>query len=302
MRTPLNLHGWAGRQTGTVRGALWAVVAAAFFTGMPVAVRLLSDHMNSVEIVFLRSLIGLAIMAPYFAWRGWRPLRTATPWLHFHRSALTMVGMMMWFYALAVMPLAEAVAIHFTMPLFIVLLAALFLGETVGPRRWAATAIGFAGALVVIRPGIAEVGLPAVGVLASAALYAGATALIKTLSRHDQASVITFHNHLLMMLMAAVPAALWWSPPVWDDVPALLILGACGTIAPYCVARAMREMDASVVAPFDFLRLPFTALAGFLLFLETPGTWTWVGAAVIVGATTYIARRETRLERVAGRA
>ncbi len=285
------------RQPGAVRGALWAVIAAASFTGMPISVRLLSDTMSTFEIIFFRSLLGMTIMAPYFCWRGWGELRTAVPWIHFSRSAINFVGMVIWFYGLAVMPLAEAVAIHFTMPLFIVLLAALFLAERVGPRRWAATAIGFAGVLIVLRPGVAEVSLPAIGILISAALYGGAMVLIKKLTASESAAAIIFISHLIMLLLAAAPTAMLWHPPGWEDVPALLILSVCGTVAPYCVTRALRVMDASIVAPFDFLRLPFTALAGWLLFAEFVDQWTWLGAAVIFGATTYIARREAALER-----
>jgi len=121
--------------------------------------------------------------------------------------------------------------------------------------------------------------------------------LIKKLTASESAAAIIFISHLIMLLLAAAPTAMLWHPPGWEDVPALLILSVCGTVAPYCVTRALRVMDASIVAPFDFLRLPFTALAGWLLFAEFVDQWTWLGAAVIFGATTYIARREAALER-----
>lgn len=291
---------WLARQPGVVRGSIWAIVAAAFFTGMPVAVRYLGDTMQPVEIVFFRSFLGLVIMVPWLTIHGWRALRTSVPWLHFHRSATNFVGMVIWFWALTIMPLADAVAIHFTMPLFIMLLAVLFLGEHVGARRIGAALVGFLGVLVVLRPGVAEIGLPAIGVLCSAALYGGAMTLIKVLTRTETSAAITFHTHLIMMLLAAVPTAILWQTPGWEDVPALLILAACGTIAPFCLTRALRIMDASVAAPFDFLRLPFTALAGFLLFAESATMWTWIGAAIIFGATTYITRREAKLARAGG--
>ncbi len=291
---------WLNRQPSVVRGALWAGLAAAIFTGMPVSVRYLSDTMHAVEIVFFRSLLGLALMAGYFAWRGWAKLRTSVPRRHIYRSTFNFIGMVLWFHALGVMPLAEATAIHFTMPLFIVLLAALFLGEKIGPRRLAATLVGFLGVLVVLRPGAAEIGLPAIGVLVSAALYGGAMIFIKVLTRTDSAAVITFYSHLIMLVLAALPTAFLWRSPGWEDLPALVVLAACGTAAPFCVTRALHLMDASLTAPFDFLRLPFTALAGYLLFAEMPGEWTWPGALIIFGATSYIARREAMKER-AGR-
>jgi drug/metabolite transporter (DMT)-like permease len=288
---------WFARQPSVVRGSLWAVVAAGFFTGMPISVRYLSDVMTSFEIVFFRSFLGMVIMAPFLAMRGWTGLRTGAPWLHVQRSTINFIGMVMWFYALGIMPLADATAIHFTMPLFIVLLATIFLGEKIGPRRLVAIGTGFLGVLVILRPGSVEFGLPAAGVLASAALYGGSVIYVKVITRTDAVSTVTFYTHLIMMLLSLIPTMMYWRSPGWDDVPALALLAGCGTIAPYCFSRALKAMDAGLVAPFDFLRLPFTALAGLLIFAETTSFWTWVGAAVIFGSTTYITRREAVLER-----
>ncbi len=288
---------WISRRPGTVRGSLWMVLAGALFTGMPIAVRMLSDHMGPAEIVFFRSGLGLALMAPYFLWTGVRQLRTASLKLHVQRSAINFVGMVLWFYALALIPLGQAVALHFTLPLFIVLLAALFLGERVGVARWVTTGIGFLGVMVVLRPGFVDVGLPALAVLASAAFYGIAVATIKVLTRTEGAAVITFYSHLIMLVLAIVPAVIWWGAPTLDDVPYLVLLAVCGTVAPFAVTRALRIMDASVVAPLDFLRLPFTALAGFLLFAEIPDRWTIIGALVIIGATCHLARHEAAAAR-----
>lgn len=297
MHIPSAISAWFARQPSVVRGSLWAIVAIVFFTGMPISVRYLSASMTSFEIIFFRSILGMMIMAPFLAWRGWDGLRTNAPWLHVQRSTINFVGMVMWFYALGIMPLADATAIHFTMPLFIVLLATVFLGEKIGPRRLLAIGVGFLGVLIILRPGAVEFSLPAAGVLASAALYGGSVIYIKIITRTDPVSSITFYTHLIMMLLALIPTAIYWRPPSWDDAPMLALLAGCGTIAPYCFSRALQVMDAGLVAPFDFLRLPFTALAGLLLFAETSSYWTWVGAAVIFGATTYITRREAVLER-----
>ena len=288
---------WIAGQPGAVRGTLWMVLAGALFTGMPIAVRTLSDHMGPAEIIFFRSALGLALMAPYFLWTGVRPLRTNVLKLHVQRSAINFVGMVLWFYALALIPLGQAVALHFTMPLFIVLLAALFLGERVGAGRWATTAAGFAGVLIVLRPGGVEIGPPALAVLGSAVFYGAAVIAIKMLTRTESAAVITFYSHLIMVVLAAIPTVVWWGAPRVEDAPYLLLLAVCGTLAPFAVTRALRVVDASVVAPLDFLRLPFTAIAGFLLFAEIPDRWTVLGALVIVGATSYLARREASASR-----
>ena len=297
MKVPSAIIAWFADQPSAVRGSFWAVIAAGFFTGMPISVRYLSDVMSSFEIVFFRSLLGMMIMAPFLAWRGLGGLRSAVPWLHVQRSTINFIGMVMWFYALGIMPLADATAIHFTMPLFIVLLATIFLGEKIGPRRLMAIGAGFLGVLVILRPGSVEFGLPAIGVLASAALYGGSVIYVKIITRTDPVSTITFYTHLIMLLLALVPTVMYWRSPSWADVPALALLAGCGTIAPYCFTRALNAMDAGLVAPFDFLRLPFTALAGLLIFAESTSLWTWAGAAVIFGSTTYITHREATLER-----
>jgi drug/metabolite transporter (DMT)-like permease len=288
---------WIAGLPGAVRGTLWMVIASALFAGMPIAVRVLSDHMGPGEIIFFRSLLGIAFMAPYFLWTGERPYRTGVLGLHIQRGAFNFVGMMLWFYGLALIPLAQAVALQFTMPLFILLMAAMFLGERVGAGRWAATVVGFAGVVVVLRPGSAEITAPMIAVLASAAFYGASMITIKMLTRTESAAVITFYTHLIMGTLAIVPAAIWWSAPRIADIPYLLLLAVCGTLAPFAVVRALRVMDASFVAPLDFLRMPFTALAGFLLFAEVPGLWTVVGALVIIAATTYLTRREAVMAR-----
>ena len=268
----------------------------AMFTFTPVFVRFLSADMHAVEIIFHRSLIATVVLFAWFVWRDISRLRTRVIKSHVGRAALNFGGMALWFQAIIAMPLAEATALHFTLPLYTVIFAALFLGERVGWRRWSATAVGFLGALIVLRPGAVPISAPAMMVLASAAFYGGAVVMIKLLTRTDAALPIAFYSNLLMGVIALVPTIFLWKGPALSDIPLLLALAAIGTAAPYCFTRALVNLDASVVAPLDFLRLPFTALAAWLIFAEVPDRWTWVGAAVIFGSTTYVARREARLK------
>ena len=327
-----------------LRGVAWAVVSMAMFTLTPVFVRFLSSEMHAVEIIFHRSAIAAVALAAWFLWRDISRLRTRVLKAHMGRSVLNFAGMALWFQAIVAMPLAEATALHFTLPLYTVILAALFLRERVGWRRWAATAVGFLGALIVLRPGAVPISAPATSpcpssssprgvqappvgwrrwaatavgflgalivlrpgavpisapammVLASAAFYGGAVVMIKLLTRTDAALPIAFYSNLLMAAIALVPTIFLWQGPALSDVPLILALAAIGTAAPYCFTRALINLDASVVAPLDFLRLPFTAFAAWLIFVEVPDRWTWVGAAVIFGSTTYVARREARLK------
>ena len=283
-----------------LRGVAWAVVSMAMFTFTPVFVRFLSSDMHAVEIIFHRSVIATAVLFAWFVWRDVTRLRTRVIKSHIGRAALNFGGMALWFQAIIAMPLAEATALHFTLPLYTVIFAAVFLGERVGWRRWAATAVGFLGALIVLRPGAVPISAPALMVLASAAFYGGAVVMIKLLTRTDAALPIAFYSNLLMGVIALVPTIFLWEGPALSDIPLLLALAAIGTAAPYCFTRALVNLDASVVAPLDFLRLPFTALAAWLIFTEVPDRWTWIGAAVIFGSTTYVARREARLKEQQG--
>ncbi len=280
-----------------LNGIVWAVVSMMLFALTPILVRHLATDMTPIEIIFHRSAIGALGLGAYFLWHGIGGLRTGVLKLHFIRALVNFIAMTMWFQAILAMPLAEATALHFTLPLFTVILAALFLSERVGWRRWSATGIGFLGVLVVLRPGTASMELPALLVLGSAVFYAGAVIVIKMLTRTDTALAIGFYSNLLMVAVGAVPTIVLWQGPTWQEIPLLIMLAAVGTAAPYCLTRSLHLLEASLIAPMDFLRLPFTALAAWLIFAEVPDSWTWIGAAVIFGSTTYIARREATLHR-----
>ena len=185
------------------------------------------------------------------------------------------------------------------MPLFITLFAFVFLRERVGPRRLGAMAAGFAGVLIILRPGMIGIRLPELAILGSAALYGGAVIFLKVVVRSETPLAVTFYTNLFMALWCIVPTWMYWAPMTADDILPVLGLGICGLFAPFLVAMALKKTDASLIAAFDFLRLPFTAAFGFALFGEVPDEFVWAGAAVIFASTYYIAQRETRRAREA---
>ncbi|MPY71867.1 MAG: EamA family transporter [Alphaproteobacteria bacterium] len=284
-------------QNNVLRGAFWAVLAATFHALVPVGVRYLSDTLPAVEIVFLRNGVGLSAFLCWFAWKGFGGMRTSRIGLHSVRNLMNFVGMWFWFAAIGMMPLGQAVALHFTVPLMAVVLAVIFLRERPGLVRWMAVAVGFGGVMIILRPGEIEIGTAALLVLGSALLYAGCGILSRTLGRTEQASVTTFF-YLVTLTACAAPFALTqWVTPDWSDLPAVLLLAAAGTAAPYCLFRAYRYAEASIVSPIDFLRLPLTTGCALLLFGETTDVWTWVGGAVIFGSTWFMTWRESRRRR-----
>jgi len=283
-----------GALSPVVQSAIIATVAMVLFSVVPPSVRLLSDTMSSWQIVFTRTFFGFAGIGAYLAWSGLYELKSRQIGIHFVRSTFNFAGMVMWFWALGLVELAKGIAIHFTMPLFITLFAMIFLRERVGPRRLGAMLVGFIGVLIILRPGMIDIGLPELAILGSAALYGGAVIFLKIVVREETPLAVTFYTNLFMALWCIVPTWLYWTPMTVDDILPVLGLGVCGLFAPFLVAIALKKADASLIAAFDFLRLPFTAAFGFALFGEVPDEFVWAGAAIIFISTYYIARRETR--------
>ena len=281
----------------TVRGALWMTFAAAMFSAMAIAVRWLSGEIPPIEMVAARAVVAITTIGPWLMRRGIAGLRPHRAGLLALRAVITAVAVFSWFWALGVMKLADAVALHFTLPLFGAILAVVMLREKVGPHRWGATVVGFLGALVVLRPGMAEVSLAAVAVLVSAALYAVASIQSKILMRTENAGIIVFYMNAFIVVFIAVPLAIQWVTPSPWQVALLIAVGGANTLAQLAVQHAFAAADASAVLPFDFLRLPIMALAGFVLFAEVPDAWTGIGAVVIFASAYYIAWRERRAGR-----
>ncbi len=285
------------RSPALLKGIAIGVVSMALFAVLHSAVRELSDTMSAFQIVFWRMGISVVALMPWFAWKGFDRLRTRKFGLHVQRAAVNFGGMALWFSAIAVVPLAKAVAVHFTLPLFVLVMAAAFLHERIGRRRVAATLVGFGGMLVILRPGSAEIGWPEAMILLSAALYAATVIYLKKMVATEKPLAITFYTNVLIGAFCVPPAAWFWVSPQWEDLLPIAVVGVIGTLAPLLYTIGLRSADASIMAALDFLRLPFTAAVAFALFGEVPEIWVWIGAAVIVVSTSYITARESRLAR-----
>ena len=281
----------AGRSQFVV-SAFWAILAAVSFAVMMTSVRHMDGKFDAFEIVFFRALIGVFIVIPLVTKSGLQALRTERMPMHIVRTLFALFAMATLYYSLADIPVAQAIALTFLIPLFTTVAAGTVLGERVGIHRWSATLVGFAGAMVIIRPGFAEVSGPVLLVVLSSALYAGAWSSVKILTRTDSAAVTVFWMNVLMVPLTALPLFWVWVTPSAEDILPLLIMALSGWSAHFCQARAFESSDASAVMPFDFLRLPLGALFGYLLFAEFIDAWTWTGAVIIFLAGYYITRRE----------
>ena len=295
-RFPIVLPAVATDVPAPVKGALWMLVSAAALAGLTGVVRHMSAGLHPFEIAFFRSFFGLLILAPWLMRSGLGVLRTKRLGLYTMRCALGAATMLMWFTAISMVPLADAVALGFTSPLFVILGAALFLGEVVRGRRLGATLCGFAGALIILRPGSGVLDLGAVLVLLSAVTLAGANLSVKELSRTEPVQAIVTYMVIFMVPLTFIPALLVWQTPTPAQLAELAGLAAVATLGNYAMTRAVAVADASAVMPYDYARLPFVALIGFFVFGETSDAATWIGAGVIAVASLYLAHHESKAE------
>lgn len=286
------------RRPDALAGISWMLLSCALLA----AVAALGRHaalagMHPFQVVFLRLLFAALALLPILAWRGPGMLRTDRLGSYLLRVALGLVAMSTWFYALAYLPVGEVTAIGFLTPLFATAGAALILGEVVRWRRWTATLVGFSGALIILRPGMAEVGPGTWLALVSAVVMAAATLMIKRLSDRDDSEKVVLLSLLMQTPLAAVPAMFVWQWPSLGLWLVLMAMGGLGMLGHVTLSRAFRAADASLVMGADFARLPFAVLFGYVLFGELIDLWTWIGAAVIFGASVYNARRERQVRR-----
>ncbi|MCZ6523594.1 MAG: DMT family transporter [Alphaproteobacteria bacterium] len=287
---------WAGLG-GNVRGAVWILLAAFLMSAQSTLIKSLGTTMDSLEIVFFRGLFGVALILPFLTPIGWIHLSTRRPKLHLARAIAGVIAMGCGFYAFTKLSLADATAIAFTMPLFMIVLAVTALAEVVGWRRWTATLIGFAGVLVVVRPGMAGFQAASLIALVGSFSHAVVGVLLKKLASTETMASIMFYFSVTGTVVFLVPALLVWTTPSWSELGFLAVMSALGMSSQAAFFQACRVGEMTAVTPFDYSRLIFAVAFGYLLFDELPDAWTAGGAAIIVASTLFIARREARLAR-----
>ena len=281
-------------RTGVVAAIFWMCMATLLNSLAGGMVRELSGEIPIIELVFFRNVVALVILAPWVMRRGIVRLPAARLPLYGFRVLLAYAAMIMLFYALARMPIADVYALQYTIPLFTILLAVLVLKQHADAHSWGACLVGFAGTLIIMRPGIIELTLAAVCAITSALLSAGSNTVIKLLSRSESPEVITVWTNLLMMPLAFVPMLFIWVSPSWAQVPWVIGIGIASSMGGYSFTRAIASADARIVQPFQFSRMIFATAIGFLMFAELPDVWTWIGSAVIFAASYYVVLHERK--------
>jgi drug/metabolite transporter (DMT)-like permease len=270
------------------------VTGAACLAGNHALVRSVADEVGALETSALRFLWAVPLMLPWLIRSRGRMLHTRRHGLHFLAGMTTVASTLFLFSGLALLPLALATSLSFTAPLFATVMAVLLLKERVSMMRWLAIAVGFAGVLIILRPGVAPVSPVAMLPLGFAVAYAFWFILMKRLGGTEQKTTITFYQTVWSALLLTLIAIPEWQWPSWDATWRSAAMGGLGTAAIFLVAWAFDLAEASLVAPFDYIRLPLIALIAYLAFGEVPDLFTILGALVIVGATLASARLGSR--------
>lgn len=281
-----------------IRFGFWMVVSCMSIAAVVGFVRYLHDShgMDVWVITFWRNLLSVIVFMPWFLRVGAAAaLKSPHHGKLFWRAFLMNGASTAMFFAVALMPLAEATALSFTVPLFCIVLAVIFLHERVGPRRLIGLVVGMAGVIVILRPG-AAVFEPAAGLpLLSALCFGGVLILGRVLAALESPEKIAAFIGLYSIPISLVPALFFWRWPSGTTWLWLLALGAAAALNVYAISRGLRIGEASQTAPWDFVRLPFAALVGYLWFAQTPSLWTWVGAVVIFSSVLFVTWREARV-------
>ena len=282
------------RMTPALRGILFMCLSTVAFSIMHGLVRFVSDVLPPFQIAFFRNLFGLAFLVPLLMRSRFAVLRTQRIGLHALRGIVNIAAMLMFFTALSISPLAKVTALSFTAPIFMAVLAVLFLGEKFQIYRWLAIGTGFLGMLIVLRPGFVALDTGALLVTGAAALWAVALVIIKVLSRTEESLTIVAYMGIFLGLFSVFPALWVWQPFGLATLGWLIVIGLFGSIAQMSLSQALKETDPTALMPFDFLKLIWTAIIGAWFFAEVPDLFTWIGAAVIFSSGLFIAFRERR--------
>lgn len=276
----------------TARAVLLMLFSTVLFGLMAVVIRLASETQHPFEIAFFRNLFGLLFTLPLLFKHGPGLLKTSKLPLYLLRCAIGTVGMLAGFWAIVHLPLAQAVAISYSTPLFVTIGAVWVLGETVRARRWAAVIIGFIGVVILLHPGADTFTSASLVALLAALMSASVAISIKFLTRTESPDAIVVFTTALWVPMSLLPALLFWQTPSGITWLWLVLAGLFGTVAHMCWTRALQLGDASIITPISFMQVLVVGVFGWWLFGETVDRYTFIGALIIFGSNLYLAHRE----------
>lgn len=289
------IHERLGKFGPTLQGMLWTIAAGILFSVLNASMRAMALELAPYQTQFLRYLFGLLVMLPLVLRSGVARYRPKNLRGQVVRGVVHTAGMFLWFTALPMIPLADTTAIGFTTPIFIMLGAALVLGEKMVAARWVAAVLGFCGVIIVVAPKLAgSGGYYNLVMLASAPMFAGSFLIAKALTRRDPPEVIVLWQSLMVTALTLPAALANWTAPSAVQWSLFLVAGVLGSLGHYCLNRGFVVADISATQPVKFLDLIWASIMGYLLFANVPTQTTIMGGAVIFVASVWIARSEAR--------
>lgn len=276
-------------------------LSIASFLAMSVAGRATTAELNVFQVLELRSVIGFFILLPLVMISGgFAAMRTKRPLANIVRNVVHFIGQAAWLYALTLIPLAVLISIEFTTPIWTAILAVGFLGERLSRPKVAAIMLGLIGVMIIVRPGAGSVDPGHVVVLGAAVCFGISVVLVKSLTRTDSVVRIIFWMLLIQSVLGLVPALYEWRNPPLELWPWILLIAFTGMSSHFCMARALAYADATVISPMDFLRVPLSALIGWLLYHEQIDAFTAGGALLILmGNLLNLQRKATKPAEIA---
>lgn len=275
-----------------LRGMVLVFLAAFSVNAMNVVLREAATEVNIFEIGFIRHVFAFLFFVPIFMRSGTSIFVTRRLGLLTVRAMLNVAAMLLYYFAVMMIPLAEVMALGFTTPLFVTVLAVIFLGEKMASWRWIGLGLGLAGALIILRPGLDVIQTGSLLIICSSSIWAFALITIKMLTRTESTMTITMYASLLQIPFSLVPALFFWTWPTAYQLWLIALIAVFGTLSHLCIAQAFREADATVVMPVDFTKLIWAGLIGYFIFAEVPEIWTLLGGAVVFAGVFYIGYRE----------
>ena len=274
------------------KAAVWMSGWLTAMVVMAIAGREATKSLHVFQIMEMRSLLGIVLLYPLIrAGGGFAAMRTGRAGLHVARNSFHYAAQFAWFLALTMIPIAQVVAIEFTMPIWVALLAVSFLGERLGPARIVAIVLGLVGVVAIVRPSAGHVEPGQLVALGAAIGFAISVIMVKSLTRTERAVAIIFWMLIVQSAIGLVPAVVVWRAPPLAVLPWILVIAVCGTYSHYCMTRALQHAEATTIVPMDFLRVPLSALAAWLVYAEAVDLWTVLGAALILCGNALNLRR-----------
>jgi S-adenosylmethionine uptake transporter len=275
-------------------GVSWFVLSLFISSLNDVLTKYLCGSIGPYEVVFFRFLFSIITLLPFMLYYGKNSFITSRPLVHVIRGGLLFGGIALWSHALSVVVVTVATVISFTIPLFVLIFAKIFLGENVTLARWVATVVGLIGVVIVINPTSATFNIMSASLILASMMFAGLDVINKKYVIKESMFSMLFYSSIVTTALSSFPAFLNWSMPTTQDLLLLLILGAGANLILYFLLKAFALIDASAAAPYRYIELLISSFLGYLIFAEIPTINTVIGALIIIPCTLFVIYNEIK--------